>query len=771
MNMEPNDDPSAGGKAAGERSDACGGRKGGASAPLAGLFATGLVSAVAQVAALREIGVSFNGSEIVIGSVLAAWFALSALGVAAGGKLAARPGIAPHLPPILFCVAALTLPGFMAAARLMPTASGLPGEAVGFPLALLASCLLLAPVCLPLGALFPALANAASGGNGEAPVRAYMTEAAGFLGGGLLVSFLFIPLLSQSIAVAASSFACFAAAAACLRKPAGLPAKALAGAAALALCAAAAAFSGHFDRWSRAFKHPGEAVLKTADTRFGVFTVTSAGGQTNFYCNGGLLWNSDDPARAEEIAHAALCSHPNPSNVLIVGGGPRGVLREALKHPVASVECVDIDPAPVTMGMEFLGRMDRSALDDKRASLVFGDARRRLRSLAPASLDVVIVDAPEPSTGFLNRFYTVEFFDEARRAMKEDGVFAIALQGTPGYAPDALRSLFGTVAASLNRAFGNAAAVRSDHAGWIFAAGGGLGGFNPEAMASRFHARSISSEFTGPRFFRTVFARKDAAVLLAESLADAEIEPNRDLKPLCYVMQFAFHDSMFAEAGGGTGRYSVLVVLGLAFAVVLVAFIRWAGMTGAAGPAVLFAVLAAGAASMTVEIALLLAFQAGFGYAWGYAGLFAAAFMLGTVLGSAAGMAHVRGSGGGIPKLCAAVSAFAVLSLASASAAGKVLGLPAPVSLAAFLALTAGAGFFTGIAFPFAVSAVRGSAARGASAVYAADLAGSAAGSAAATAVLIPSFGIAESAGAAAILLAAATVPLAVLSAFRARTQ
>ncbi|RZF33278.1 hypothetical protein LSTR_LSTR007623 [Laodelphax striatellus] len=44
------------------------------------------------------------------------------------------------------------------------------------------------------------------------------------------------------------------------------------------------------------------------------------------------------------ISFLPLCSHPNPKQVLIVGGGDGGVAREVVKHPaVEHVTQVEID--------------------------------------------------------------------------------------------------------------------------------------------------------------------------------------------------------------------------------------------------------------------------------------------------------------------------------------------------------------------------------------------------------------------------------------------
>lgn len=49
----------------------------------------------------------------------------------------------------------------------------------------------------------------------------------------------------------------------------------------------------------------------------------------------------DEFSYQEMMTHLALCSHPNPKRVLVVGGGDGGVVREALKH--ASVEEVSLE--------------------------------------------------------------------------------------------------------------------------------------------------------------------------------------------------------------------------------------------------------------------------------------------------------------------------------------------------------------------------------------------------------------------------------------------
>ena len=56
------------------------------------------------------------------------------------------------------------------------------------------------------------------------------------------------------------------------------------------------------------------------------------------------LTERDEFVYHEMLAHVPLFSHPNPSQILIVGGGDGGTAREALKHEViSSIQQVEID--------------------------------------------------------------------------------------------------------------------------------------------------------------------------------------------------------------------------------------------------------------------------------------------------------------------------------------------------------------------------------------------------------------------------------------------
>ncbi len=68
-----------------------------------------------------------------------------------------------------------------------------------------------------------------------------------------------------------------------------------------------------------------------------------------------MTTEKDEFVYHEMVAHPALFTHPNPEQVLVVGGGDGGVIREVLKHPkVKKAVLVDIDGKVIEYSKQYL---------------------------------------------------------------------------------------------------------------------------------------------------------------------------------------------------------------------------------------------------------------------------------------------------------------------------------------------------------------------------------------------------------------------------------
>lgn len=124
----------------------------------------------------------------------------------------------------------------------------------------------------------------------------------------------------------------------------------------------------------------------------------------------------------EMMSHPALFSHPNPKNVVIIGGGDCGTLREVLRHPeVESVHQVDIDKVVTEMAEQYFPELCE-ANDDPRAHILFDDGIKFMADAADESIDVIIVDSTDP-VGPGEGLFNHAFYKNCLRALRADGIF------------------------------------------------------------------------------------------------------------------------------------------------------------------------------------------------------------------------------------------------------------------------------------------------------------------------------------------------------------
>ncbi|MCF6456339.1 polyamine aminopropyltransferase [Pseudoalteromonas sp. MMG024] len=123
----------------------------------------------------------------------------------------------------------------------------------------------------------------------------------------------------------------------------------------------------------------------------------------------------------EMMSHTALFSHPAPKNVVIIGGGDCGTLREVLKHPdIKTVHQIDIDEVVTEMSLKYFPELCESN-HDPRASVIFDDGIKFMAEAAPESIDVIIVDGTDP-VGPGEGLFNHAFYTSCLKALRTGGI-------------------------------------------------------------------------------------------------------------------------------------------------------------------------------------------------------------------------------------------------------------------------------------------------------------------------------------------------------------
>jgi spermidine synthase len=137
---------------------------------------------------------------------------------------------------------------------------------------------------------------------------------------------------------------------------------------------------------------------------------------------------SDEALYHELLIQPAMLCHPDPRDVLIIGGGEGASLREVLAHrSVRTATMVDIDGEVVEACRKYLPTWHCGAFEDKRARVLYADGRKFIEQ-DDAQYDVVIIDVVDMlDNGPAQALYTKQFYESLRSRLRPG--FIVAIQG------------------------------------------------------------------------------------------------------------------------------------------------------------------------------------------------------------------------------------------------------------------------------------------------------------------------------------------------------
>ena len=123
----------------------------------------------------------------------------------------------------------------------------------------------------------------------------------------------------------------------------------------------------------------------------------------------------------EMIAHPAMFTHGNAKNVLVIGGGDGGTVREVLKHStVEKVTMVEIDGEVINACKEYLPTI-AAAFNHPKLNLIVDDGIAFIKQAEKESYDIIIIDGSDP-VGPAAGLFSVEFYTNCFNALKEGGI-------------------------------------------------------------------------------------------------------------------------------------------------------------------------------------------------------------------------------------------------------------------------------------------------------------------------------------------------------------
>ena len=133
-----------------------------------------------------------------------------------------------------------------------------------------------------------------------------------------------------------------------------------------------------------------------------------------------MVTEKDEFIYHEMITHVALATNPNIKNVLVIGAGDGGTVRELTRYNnIENIDMVEIDELVVKASIEHLP-FTSNKLSDPRVNLYFEDGIKFVKGKKDL-YDLIIVDSTDP-IGPGEGLFTTEFYTDCYNALTEKGI-------------------------------------------------------------------------------------------------------------------------------------------------------------------------------------------------------------------------------------------------------------------------------------------------------------------------------------------------------------
>jgi len=589
-------------------------------------FLLGFLALSFQIFLLREFSVHFYGNEITFGFILAAWLLWGGVGSISASKLKFHLSRFPQTYYAVILFLPLCLIGLRFSRFIYKI---LPGEITGILPMLISSLVISFFISFPLGILFVFNVFFLKGDL----FKVYLLESLGASTAGLAVYFFLIPAFSNwlgvsivGVSVSLLVFFSFGE-----KKQIYLLSIILIFLTAFAL----------FDFPSQKIYWKPFFLVRSQDSIYGKLQVIQTEEQISLYNNSFLDYSFPNLAASEESVHFTLLQNPEAKNVLLIGGGAGGSLRQILKYPQVEVDYVELDPEIIRLSLEFLPESEQRILKDKRVHIFYQDGRAFLNK-SQNKYDMIILNLPEPATAQINRFYTREFFLEVREKLGEQGIFSFRIPSAENYISFELQNFLASLYYTLKEVFPVVEIVPGSTN--IFLASSLPLTLEFEKLCKKIKDLNLQNTYVSPQLLISRL-NPQRVKLIKEKIYAGKKTINLDFSPITYFYNSVLWSTQFKGLERKIFTFFSklhsfwLLDLPLILFLFLLLFL-WLRKKKSTFFLVPLAVM--GFTTIVVEIIMIIAFQTLYGYVYRRIALLLTSFMIGLFLGALRGKKRKR---------------------------------------------------------------------------------------------------------------------------------
>jgi len=366
---------------------------------------------------------------------------------------------------------------------------------------------------------------------------------------------------------------------------------------------------------------PGYRILELRDTKYSNIQVVERHRQISFLENGILSFSL--PQRLEsEIIHLVISQLPILKRVLLIGTKGGQMIREILKYAPERIDIVELDIQKLKLIKKY-SRFKRY-YEDKRVNIFIGDGVNFVRN-ASTKYDCIILNISEPVSLSFNRFYTQEFFREAKKILNIPGIISFKLSSQENYINKELSEYLRVIKNTLESIFEEVIVYPGQNAIFIGCTQKGIFSQRSEEIFKKLTQKKITLRYLNEAYLSQRLSEERISYL-KERLEKAGLTfLNKDFVPICFWLDIVYFSQQFRDVFRKVFKkinrnFLFKLFIFLSLGIFLISFIFFDRKK-----LILMSLCATGFSEMSFQIIILLFFQILYGYLY---------YMIGAVFGS-----------------------------------------------------------------------------------------------------------------------------------------
>jgi predicted membrane-bound spermidine synthase len=609
------------------------------------IFCYGLFTIAAQTLLFREFITTFQGSDISVGLFFASWFFWIGLGAAfASRSCKITDSLQKNIDLLFFAY----IPAFVLELFLIVQARHIASVSsytlLSIRQMIFLSLLVNSPISIITGLFFPLACRWIQSSSRFPVSNVYIIEAAGAFLGGIAATVLLAVGVSSITIFFLLAFLILFALFLVNRNSKPKPIFALALALCILFCLTAGvdrSLNRHLQtvKWSKLL--PPESMAGSFQTPQAEYLYGTYRNQWVVLSQASTVEAIPDRETTGRIAAIALSQKPDAKKILVIGSG-YGLCCEFLKLPqIENITWTHCDNQYIQQFEKFLPPKFKTR--DARLLCPPGDIRTQL-SQQKNNYDIVIINLPQVTSSVLNRYFTVEFYQQLKNSIAADGIVAVRVTAGENIMGTELIDLGASIKSTLAKVFSHFVLTTGDDSWFIASDSYNLTGV-PGTLRDRFATIKNASAVFAPPALLSVYL-PDRAAAAIENYNDADLPQrlliNTDSRPLTnlYSLLLASKQSgapvtkivkLLASTGAGIFLIPIFVFVILR----LLYIIRSRNQNSISSLDSSFLVFTAGWLGIAATIVLMYLYQTRFGSLYLHIGVISSLFMIGIAAGAA----------------------------------------------------------------------------------------------------------------------------------------